>query len=843
MSKWSRRDFLKSSVVAAAGVSSISSAGEATEGVNVRLMAASTGADSVTSSRERLLFDFGWRFHLGHADDPGRDFGYGLGGTYMKTGDFFSSSQPDFDDSSWSCIDLPHDWAVELPFVQDDRSVIFHGAKPLGRNFPATSIGWYRRVFEIPEGDLGKRLSIEFDGVFRDSIVALNGNFLGRNMSGYAPFTYDITDQVFYGRKNTLVVRADASQAEGGYSLNDGFYEGAGIYRHVWLVKTNPLHVIQWGTFVTSEVEDGKAVLTIATEVGNDQESAMPCRVVSRIVDSKGDVTVADRSPAISIQGWGQQKITQKVIVSNLQLWSIEEPNMYLLETTIEANEAAVDEYKTHFGIRTIRFDANQGFLLNGKSVKIKGTCNHQDHAGVGCALPDRLQYYRVAKLKEMGSNGYRTSHNAPTPELLDACDRLGMIVLDETRMFSSAPEGLSQLDRMVRRDRNHPAVVFWSTGNEEPEQNTDRGARVCTTMKKLVKRLDPTRPITQAMNDGFGQAVSAVVDIQGFNYFHAPNIDGFHKKFPNKPCVGTEVASTVSTRGIYFNDPSKGYVSSYDVNCPPWATTAEEWWQLYDERPWLAGGFIWTGFDYRGEPTPYSWPCISSHFGVIDTCGFFKDLAYYYKAWWGDKPVLHLFPHWTWTGSGDESEGKPIDVWCFTNLERVELFLNGKSLGSHTVQKNSHAAWTVNYSPGVLEVRGYKDGRQVMTTKRETTGKPARIALEPDRQKINADGEDVSVVVVRVVDAQDRVVPVADNLIAFEITGSGKLIGVGNGDPSSHEPDVAHQRCTFNGLCVAIIQSKKTAGEIKVQATSPGLVSAAVVIQCEQATPRPAVA
>ncbi|MGO8814719.1 MAG: beta-galactosidase GalA [Terriglobia bacterium] len=843
MSKWTRRDFLKSSVAAAAGVPAVPSNGAAAGGGNVPIAATSTAAGGVASSRERLLLDFGWRFHLGHADDPARDFGYGLGRTYMKTGDLFLPSHPDFDDSGWCGIDLPHDWAVELPFVQDDRSVIFHGAKPLGRNYPATSIGWYRRVFEIPESDRGKRLSIEFDGVFRDSIVALNGKFLGRNMSGYAPFTCDITDQVGYGRKNILVVRVDATLAEGGYTVNDGFYEGAGIYRHVWLVKTHPLHVPQWGTFVASEVENGAATLTISTEVCNDRDNETPCRVVSRVVDSKGNVAVTHRSAEIPIPGWGRQEISQKAKVGNPQLWSIEEPNMYQLETTIESNATTEDEYAMPFGIRTIRFDANGGFFLNGKSVKIKGTCNHQDHAGVGCALPDRIQYYRIAKLKEMGSNGYRTSHNAPTPELLDACDRLGMVVLDEARMFSSAPEGLSQLDRMVRRDGNHPAVVFWSTGNEEAEQNTDRGARMCTTTKRLVKRLDPTRPITQAMNAGFGEGISAVVDIQGFNYFHAPDIDAFHKKFPDKPCVGTEVASTVSTRGIYFNDPEKGYVSSYDVNYPPWATSAEEWWQLYDQRPWLAGGFVWTGFDYRGEPTPYAWPCISSHFGVIDSCGFFKDLAFYYQAWWGDKPVLHLFPHWNWADSVDDSEGKPIDVWCFTNLERVELLLNGKSLGARAVQKNSHVSWTVNYTPGVIEARGYKGGRQVMTAKRETTGAPARIVIEPDRQKINADGEDVSVVAVSVVAAEDRVVPMADNLITFEVTGSGKLIGVGNGDPSSHEPDMAHQRHAFNGLCVAIIKSNKTAGEIKVQATSPGLASAVVVIQCEQATPRPAVA
>ncbi len=835
MPNWTRRDFLKSGIVASAGAASLSP--EA-----ARLLAAEAAMPpgqaaqpaSSTSPRERLLLDFGWRFHLGNAADPSKDFDYGLDREYQKTGDFFKPSRPDFDDSDWEAIDIPHDWGVALPF-HEDAWLTAHGSKPLGRQYPATSIGWYRRVFEIPESERGKRLSLEFDGVFRDCMAALNGNFLGRNMSGYAPFTYDITDQAFYGRKNLLVVRVDATEHEGWW------YEGAGIYRHVWLVKTNPVHVPQWGTFVISEVKNGSATLTIATEVNNDQDNETTCRVVSRILDSKGNVAATQRSDAVSIPGWRQRKITQKVKVSNPLLWSIEEPNMYRLETTIEAGGAATDRYETPFGIRTIRFDKDQGFFLNGKSVKIKGTCNHQDHAGVGIALPDRLQYYRIAKLKEeLGSNGLRTSHNPPTPELMDACDQLGMVVLDETRMFSSAPEGLSQLSRLVRRDRNHPAVVFWSTGNEEQEQGTPRGARMCRTMKRLVHRLDPSRPITQAMNDDWGKGISAVLDVQGFNYHHGPQMDAFHKEFPDKPCVGTETASTVSTRGIYFNDPERGYVSSYDINHPPWATTAEVWWQIYYARQYLSGGFVWTGFDYRGEPTPYGWPCISSHFGVLDTCGFPKDLAYYYKAWWGDKPILHLFPHWNW--GGFENEGKEIDVWCFSNLDRVELLLNGKSLGTKTVEKNSHVAWTVKYMPGSIEARGYKNGKVVMTARRETTGAPARIVLQPDRSKISADGEDVSVVAASVVDSQGRVVPIADNLITFQVTGNGRVIGVGNGDPSSHEADKASERKAFNGLCVAIVQATKQAGQISVQATSPGLESASATIQAEQTTPRPAV-
>ncbi|PYX93939.1 MAG: beta-galactosidase, partial [Acidobacteria bacterium] len=499
--------------------------------------------------------------------------------------------------------------------------------------------------------------------------------------------------------------------------------------------------------------------------------------------------------------------------------------------------------------IRTVLFDADKGFLLNGKPVKIKGTCNHQDHAGVGSAIPDRLQYYRIERLKEMGSNGYRTSHNPPTPELLEACDRLGMLVMDETRMMSSNPEGLSQLERLVRRDRNHPSVVIWSLGNEEREQSTERGAKLLTSMKRLVRRLDPSRPVTVAMNGGWGKGFSGVVDVQGFNYAGGgggggtntgKHIDDFHQQFPKLPTIGTETASDYSTRGIYANDKGKGYVSAYDVNFPGYTLSSEGWWKVYAERPFLAGGFAWTGFDYRGEPSPYAWPCISSHFGILDTCGFPKDNYFYYQAWWSEKPVLHLFPHWNW--SGTEKEGQEIEVWCHTNLETVELFLNGNGLGSKKVERNGHLEWKVKYAPGVLEARGSKNGQVVLTDKRETTGAPAKLVLRPDRSKIAADGEDLSMVAVEVVDAQGRVVPTASNLVTFNISGNGRLIGVGNGDPSCHEPDKADKRSAFNGLCMVFVQALKQPGEIRIEAASADLAGASVVIQAEEAKLRPAV-
>jgi beta-galactosidase len=857
MSRCTRRHLLKTGLAASAGV--VTAKADFLPGVAAQQRAPMNAAgsteqapaktapgDQTTPLRERLLLDFGWRFHFGDASDPAKDFGWGAlrrDPIFAKTDLFLAVARPDFDDSEWRSTDLPHDWAVELPF-KDVPTLPEHGGKPVGRDFPDTSIGWYRRVFDLPASDAGKRIGVEFDGVFRNAMVIFNDMYMGENFSGYAPFRIDLTDFANYGGKNTLVVRVDATLAEG------WFYEGAGIYRHVWLTKTYNVHVAHWGTYVRSEVKGETAQVLIQTEVVNESDKETTCRVVSKVVNAGGETVAEIQSEPERVPAWGKATLRSEATVRHPALWWVEEPNLYRLMTTLESDGIGTDQCETTFGIRSIQFDADKGFLLNGKPVKIKGTCNHQDHAGVGSALPDRLQSYRIERLKAMESNGYRTSHNPPTPELLDACDRLGMLVMDETRMMDSSREGLSQLERLVRRDRNHPSVVIWSIGNEEPAQGTPRGARIAASMKKLVRKLDPSRPITEAMNYGWGQGLSSIVDVQGFNYAggHGPDlaqsIDEFRQKFPNKPTVGTETASTVSTRGIYENDKDKGYVSAYDINHPPWASTAEEWWTVYATRPFLSGGFAWTGFDYRGEPTPYGWPCISSHFGILDTCGFPKDNFFYYQAWWGSKPVLHLFPHWNWTGK----EGQEIDVWCHSNLDSVELFLNGTSLGSKPVQRNSHVEWKLKYAPGAIEARGSKDGKVVLTDRRETTGEPARLVLRADRQKIAADGEDVSVVTVEVADAQGRAVPVASNGVTFKLSGPGRLIGVGNGDPSCHEPDKPDspseaQRSAFNGLCMAIVQALKQPGEIRVEASAPGIESASMVIEGEVAKARPAVA
>jgi len=789
-----------------------------------------------SSAREKLLLDFGWSFHLGDVCSIEGDQGYGAGEAFAKAGDATGAARPDFDDSSWRRLDLPHDWAVELEFVDvPNESVKDHGYKPVGRAFPKSSIGWYRRAFTVPKADEGLRLALEFEGVFRDAMVWFNGHYIGRNLSGYSGFGYDITDYVAFGRKNVLTVRVDASQYEG------WFYEGAGIYRHVWLIKHAPLHIPPYGVFVAPQLEGASARIDIETRVRNEQDADVHCTVRSIVLDERGR-TVADvASEPLSLGGRGETTVRQQAKVQEPLLWSLETPHLYKLISLVESGGSAADRLETTFGIRSVRFDKDSGFFLNGKRVEIQGVCCHQDHAGVGSALPDRLQEYRIERLKEMGVTAYRTSHNPPTPELLDACDRLGMLVMDENRLMGGAPELAGQFARLVLRDRNHPSVIIWSLGNEEDTiQGTPVGERIAGSLKRIQRELDPTRLCTYAGNNGNEyRGINSVVDVRGINYIILGDPDAYHRDHPDQPVWGSEEASTLSTRGIYANDKDKGYMSDYDLNAPRWGATAEKWWPFYAVRPWLAGAFVWTGFDYRGEPTPYRWPCINSHFGIMDTCGFPKNNYYYYQSWWTGKDVLHLAPHWNWKGK----EGQPIDVWCQSNCDTVELFLNGRSLGRKTMTPNSHLEWKVPYAPGVLEARGQRKGRTIVT-RVETTGEPAAVRFEPDRAVIRADGEDLSVVNVSIVDAKGRTVPVADNLVRFEVSGDARIIGVGNGNPSSHEPDKcpagSWQRRAFNGLCQVILQAGRVAGTIEISAASDGLKTAAAAIRSEKSQPRP---
>ncbi len=802
---------------------------------------------SVASARERVSIDSGWRFQLGDPPDvttnvtvypeigdlaklDSDEVGAGNNTeTYMESlrvdpvathaGENVSFVLTNYNDNAWRQLNLPHDWADELPFNSGADGG--HGYKAVGYSgFTTNNIGWYRHTFTLPANYAGQTLWLEFDGVYRNCLVWLNGHILGRNVSGYSSFYFDATQYANPGGTNVLVVRVDANRFEG------WFYEGAGIYRHVWLTAASPVHVAEWGTFVaTTSLVGSNATLTLQTDVTNQSGVTTANGSVTSTIFDAGSNAVATIASVVSVPA-GQDLIVTQTVTLTANLWSLQTPYLYNLVTTISNQNAVADVYNTPFGVRTVRFDTTNGVFINGQHVEIQGMCNHQDHAGVGSALPDRLQYFRIEKLKQMGVTGYRSSHNEPTAELLNACDQLGMLVLDENRRIGTNAEPLGELSRQIRRDRNHPSVFAWSLGNEEPLQGTSTGASVIQVMQNLVHSMDSTRQCTVAMN-GWGGGFSTVLDVQGFNY-NLGGMDGFHSSSPNQGCIGTETASTVTTRGIYTNDTSAGYCASYDIQNSgvSWGSPAEVWWPYYDSRPWSSGGFCWTGFDYRGEPTPYGWPCINSHFGIMDTCGFPKDLFYYYQANWTLKPVLHILPHWNWG-----TLGQPINIWAYGTCQAVELFTNGVSLGRQALNVQGHVEWdNVPYAPGTLQAIGYNNGVAVITNTVATTGTPAAIALWPDRSTLLADGQDVSVVTVAVLDSLGRVVPIAANLVNFTVSG-GAIIGVGNGNPSSHESDKASQRSVFNGLAQVIVQSTNQPGSITLTATSTGLTSTNITI------------
>jgi len=835
MTSFTRRDLLRSGLALSVSTLAAGSVGRTRALLAAYPDAVSAEAMSAVAPREHLLFDFGWKFFQGHASDPLRDLGFGMGqGDFAKSGELWFSTQK-FDDSKWRTLNLPHDWAVELPFVNDEEQNS-HGYKPLGRRYPESSIGWYRRTFDIPKEDERRRITVEFDGAFRSALVFLNGYFIGRNDNGYAPFHFDVTDFLNYGGKNYLMVRMDASFGDG------WFYEGAGIYRHVWLTKTDALHLGHWDSMVRTRLS-GNAALGLGTIVRNEGTQFESCRVRWQIFDAAGKIVASADAKPQQVEVGGSTEFEVSANLPSPALWSPETPNLYTAVVSVESGGKVRDAERISFGIRDIKWDADKGFFLNGKSVKIKGTCNHHDHAGVGAALPDRLQWYRLGVLKDMGGNAVRTSHNMPTPEWVEACDRMGMMMMCETRLMSANPEGMAQLEAMVKRYRNSPSIILWSMGNEEwTMMFQPQGPRVVSDMMARTHELDPTRLCTAAVNTAFGEHFPEVLDVMGFNY-NLKEHDAYHAKHPKQPSVGSETASTVSTRGIYSTDKLRNWVSAYDANHPEWAELAEEWWKFYAAREWLSGGFAWTGFDYRGEPTPYGWPSINSQFGIVDMCGFPKDNFYYYKAWWGAEPVLHLFPHWNWEGR----EGEPISVWVHSNLDSVELFLNGKSQGSRKVEPLTHLEWSVKYEPGVIEARGTKNGKVVLTEKRETTGEPASIKLTADRTEIHADGEDVAVLRIEVLDKEGRAIPTAANLISFKVTGEGALIGVGNGDPNCQESDKEPKRSLFNGLAQVIVQATRAPGTIMVEAytapnSQPRLPAVQVKITTRKVELRPTV-
>jgi beta-galactosidase len=590
-----------------------------------------------------------------------------------------------------------------------------------------------------------------------------------------------------YGGKNIVSVRVDATKTEG------WFYEGAGIYRHVWLDKTAPVAIAPEGVFVQAEFENnvpkGNPEVKVEVSLLNAQSNAAKATVGCEIISPDGK-SLKKFFESVKLRRKSEAVAELETKLSSPVLWSPESPELYKLITTVSVAGRLCDQTETAFGIRTVGFDATNGFLLNGKHYGLYGTCNHQDHAGVGAAIPDALLEFRVKKLKEFGCNAYRMSHNPPTPELLDACDRIGMLVMDESRLMGSDSANLKKWDDQIRRDRNHPSVALWCIANEQfMVQDTPQAAGVARAMQDYAKELDPLRPVSYASpEDDVFRGINSVIEVRGWNYHYGPQMDRYHAAHPTQPNFGSEQASVVGTRGVYTNDHAAGYVAAYDVVWPTWTTTAESWWSYFADRPWLSGGFVWTGFDYRGEPTPYWWPCVNSHFGILDTCGFPKDAFYYYQSWWTTNTVLHLAPHWNWPGR----EGREILVQAFSNCKQVELFLNGASLGKQTMKPNSKLSWQVKYAPGTLGAKGFDAaGKVIAETKVETTGDAAQIQLTPDRKTINAGGQDVSVFTVSAVDAQGRVVPVAKNKVHFSVAGAGSIIGVGNGDPSCHEPDV----------------------------------------------------
>ncbi len=774
--------------------------------------------------RQRLLFDFDWKFHPG--DIPLPELKTHLE-TYsvVKAGHIQGPAAPTYDDSLWQDIRLPHDWMISQPF--DPAASVANGYLPRG-------MAWYRRSFFLDESDRLRKISIEFDGVFRHSSVWLNGHYLGHHESGYTGFGFPISDVANYGDiPNVLAVRVDASEPEGWW------YEGGGIYRHAWLVKTAPVHVAKWGVFAKPiKQPDGCWKIDIETTIENESQAAIRVEIRHALKTPEGADTTASHSDRVDVPAKTMIRHTAELLVSNPQLWSLETPQLYSLHTSLSQNEKTIDEVETSTGLREITCSPDKGLILNGKTVKLQGTCNHQDHAGVGTALPDTLQAWRLRRLKEAGCNAYRCSHHPPTPELLDLCDREGILVIDENRYLSSNPGSLEDLESMVRRDRNHPSIFLWSICNEEYLQGTSAGGRIAETLVARIHQFDPTRPTACALlSTNFRNGVTDAVDVIGINY-SVPSWDLLHARHPEKMIVATECTAAVSTRGIYEENTEAAYCDAYDRLFCPGGTTIRETWREILKRPYFAGGFVWSGFDYRGEPGPYGWPAIGVQLGFLDTCGFAKDGFYLYQAFWTTEPMVHLLPHWNWSGR----EGKPIRVVAYSNAEAIELFLNNRSLGRQSVPPDHSVEWQVPYEPGELRAAALQGDSVVASQSIVTAEAPATLRLTSHVETLQADSEDVAIVTVEVVDNQNRFVPTANPLVRFEIEGPGEIRGIGNGNPTSHESDLAHERKTFNGLCQVIVQSTGKPGTIRLKASSEGLREAVLAIPARPSNPRPSV-
>ena len=788
---------------------------------------------SQTGARTVARFDTGWKFNLGDAA---------------------GAAQAVFNDAGWRALTLPHDWSIEGPFDKNSPAGIGGGALTGG-------IGWYRKTFVLPGVQGNKHVFIDFDGVYRNSEVWINGHLLGKRPNGYISFRYELTPfLVFGGKKNVIAVKVDNSKQP-----NSRWYSGSGIYRHVWLVTTRDVMVDQWGVCVTTPVVSAQsATVRVSTQISSLAASA-DIELTTTIYDKTGNrIGMHTEKAAVS----AKTPVAQQFTLDNPHLWSVNDPYLYKAVAVIRRKGQVLDEYTTPFGIRFFTFDVDKGFLLNGGRVKINGVCNHHDLGCLGTAVNTRALERQLEILKAMGCNGIRTSHNPPAPELLDLCDKMGFIVMDEAfDMWKKEKNPYDyhldwdewherDLKDQVLRDRNHPSVFVWSIGNEVNEQwdTTDvSGTQIARELTGIVHALDPTRPVTSALSSPypFNPVVKAnALDLIGYNYDNRDLAD-FHTRFPGKKFIGTESVSALETRGFYdrsvpsdsirrwpqqWDKPLAGgntdhTVSAYDHVSAPWGGTHEETWKLFKKYDFLSGQYIWTGFDYIGEPTPYEWPSRSSYFGIIDLAGFPKDVYYMYQSEWTDKPVLHLVPdHWSW------KKGDSIDVWAYyNNADEVELYLNGQSLGIRKKQNDDmHVEWkNVAFESGTLKAVSRKGGKTVLTSTINTAVAPQKIVLKADRVHIKADGRDLSFITVKITDKAGSFFP-SDDLVKFTVTGPGIIAGVDNGSQTSMEPFKASRRKAFNGLCLAVIQSAGKKGVIHVKAVAEGMEGAAVDIVAE---------
>lgn len=771
----------------------------------------------------RLLMDEGWRFHEGDVFVPAPANHHE---TYLsvKAGNARGAAAMDWDDSDWPVVRLPHDWASAQPFVQSAN---------VSQGYRSRGIGWYRRSFRLAEADRGQRFELQFGGIATACTIWFNGSVVARNSSAYNSILIDITPFARFGEAdNVISIRVDADVMEGWW------YEGAGLYRHVWLARRPAVSIATDGVHCDPRRIDGRWQVPVAVTLESIAAAERDV-TVSIVLRDKAGVQVAQGLVPATVAPLNQAEARLTLAIDHPQLWSVDNPELYTLEVMLVGPDGE-DMRHVPIGFRTIRFDADQGFFLNDRPVKLKGVCLHQDHAGVGTAVPDALLAWRLARLKDMGCNAIRCSHNAQSEEFYALCDRMGFLVMDENRIFNPAPENMAQLRWLVRAHRNHPSIILWSIFNEEPMQGTHEGVAMLRRMHAAVRALDDSRPVTAAMNGAFHDPVnvSQIVDVVGFNYYPG-DYDRFHADHPDLPITSSEDTSAFMTRGAYASDPAAHVITSMDREAADWGGTHRNAWRDIARRPYVAGGFVWTGFDYHGEPTPYAWPTISSFFGILDLCGFGKTAYDIRRAQWIDEtPIIGIAPHWTWPGR----EGQEIDLLVTSNADRVRVRINGKVIAEQQCDRIMGVTLKAVYQPGVIQAEALQGGKVVARVAHRTAGKPVALRLTPARKALRSDGEDAIAFTVDSVDASGLHVPTSAAQVTFALIG-GTLIGVGNGDPNSHESEKASTRRLFNGLAQVIVQAGTGAGQIVLQATAPGLRPARAVVPVRAAPLRPAMA